>query len=256
MIDLSYRAISAWLNGNQGVLAVGIFVTTLLFGWVTGIFASLRRKPKLKIEAIPGPTFVCTYGIGQRHEGFDAHRTGIALYLKIANIGSASTSLEDVWVGYRWSINPRSKLWWKYGLFRFWITHQTVALEDFQVDIGGDNTKIYPFLTQVSSLSSSNTDTFLEVGKSANGVVYFEQGDSFGGCFPFSVNNQVNFKIVILDVYGKKHRKRITVPKVKLAEARRYNPSFGMTLTLLNEGKDVFDLPTDQHGNLIPPTQD
>lgn len=247
---------SDWLNLNQGVLAVALFLITLLLGWFSGVFASLRRKPKLRIDIIEGPTFACTYGIGEKHEGYDAHRTGLALYLNVANVGSAPTSLEGVWVGYRWAISPISKLWWKYGLFRFWITHQTVALQDFQTELGGDNIKVYPFLTQRSVLSGESSDTFLEIGKSVNGVVYFEQSNSYGACFPYSINGRVNLKVIVIDVYGKKHRKRIDVPKVSLSEARKFNPSFGQTLTILRAGKEVFDLPTDQHGNLIPPEID
>ena len=242
-----------WLNENQGTLSLSLFFATILFGWLSGIFAALRRKPKLSITSIEGPTFVCTYGTGYKHEGYDAHRTGIALYLSIANVGAASTSIEKISVGYRWAIIPFRKLWWKYGLFRFWVSDQTVALEDFQAELGEGNIKMYPFLTQRSVLSGESADTFLEVGKSTNGVVYFEQSDSFGGCFPVSIQHRVNLKVVVTDVYGKRHRKKLLVPKVNLEGARKYKPSFGSTLTKMRADKDVFDLPVDHNGNLIAP---
>ncbi len=253
MIGMNLSVIVSWLNANQGVLSLAVFTATIMFGWLSGIFASLRRKPKLRIESIDGPTFVCTFGTGNKHEGYDAHQTGIALYLRITNVGSAPTSIEHVAVGYRWAISKSSKLWWKYGLLRFWIDQQTVAISDFQAALGTESVKIFPFLTQANALSGRSSDTYLEVGKSTNGVVYFEQLESFGACFPVSINNSVNLKIIITDVYGKKHRTKIEVPKVNLAEARKYNPNFGQTLSTIHSQPDGFDLPTDHHGNLIPP---
>lgn len=244
-----------WLNSNQGVVSVALFLATILFGWATGIFATLRRKPKLEIKKNEGPTFVCTYGIGQEHEGYDAHRTGIALYLRVINIGSAPTNIEEISIGYRWAIIPFTKLWWKYGLFRFWIEDQTIALDDFQAALPDDRTLVYPFLVQSSSISGKSAETFLDVGKSTNGVVYFEQSDSFGGCFPKSKDYQVSLRVTVKDVYGKKHSKKIVVPKVDLAGARRFNPSFGLTRTMWQEGQEIFDLPTDEDGNLLPPAQ-
>jgi hypothetical protein len=74
-------------------------------------------------------------------------------------------------------------LWLTNTVEWFWIKEQSVSLSDFQVIIG-EHTKFYPFLNQESRVSVSETRTFLEVGRSANGVVYFEQEDSWGGCFP------------------------------------------------------------------------
>ena len=112
-IDL-YAQLAKWLNDNQGVVGIAIFVATIGFGWLSGIFSALRRKPKFKVRLIEGPTFCCTYPTGNTHEGFDAHRTGIALYLTIANIGSASSSLENISVGYHWHLRPFTFLWLRF----------------------------------------------------------------------------------------------------------------------------------------------
>ena len=72
-------------NENQGVLAIGLFVLTILLGWTSGIFKALRRKPDLKMWTLPRPTFACVFGTGRKHNGYDAHSTGIALYLRISN---------------------------------------------------------------------------------------------------------------------------------------------------------------------------
>lgn len=227
-------AAATWTNYNQGVLSVALFVITLIFGWFSGIFSALRRKPKFKIEAIPGPTFCCTYPTGNKHQEYDAHQTAIAIYLHISNIGSAPSSIHKIRVGYHWDITPWSLLWLKNSIGWFWIEHQAIALADFQVKIG-ENIKIYPFLTQKNQLSPVTSDSFLEVGKSTNGVVYFEQPESWGGCFPKQKKQLVKIKVEVIDVFGGRHKEIINVPDVSLEEARKYNPLFGKTLVNIND---------------------
>lgn len=245
--------ITIWLNANQGVVGVGLFLATILLGWLSGIFAALRHKPKFRISTIEGPTFVCTYGTGEKKDDFDVHRTGIALYLHISNVGSAAASIDNISVGYHWHIKPFGWLWWKYRIGWFWLHNQAVALEDFQVKIGED-TKFYPFMTQRSSISGHTADAYLEVGRSTNGVVYFEQEDSFGACFPSADNGRVKMRVGITDSFGQRHMSTLSVPRVAIAEAQRFNPSFGLTFVRLRRGSAPLDLPVDAHGNLIPPT--
>lgn len=240
------------LNANEGVVAVTIFCVTLFMGWSSGIFTALRRKPRLRIRCIPGPSFVCTYGTGKKQGAFDVHRTGFALYLSIANVGSAPTSIDRVSLGYRWALLPFVPLWWRYTLQRFWLTDQTVALEDFQVEIG-DRLKVYPFLTQRSSLSGESARSFLEIGQATNGVVYFEQQDSWGACFPVSRYGIVRVKVRVTDVFGRSYDKIIELNRVGLADARKYNPSFAKTIMTLRGEEEPVDLPQDKHGNLVPP---
>lgn len=230
---VTYAAIAKWLNDNQGVVGVGIFAATLAFGWVSGIFSALRRRPKFKIRLIDGPTFVCTFSTGKKHGDFDVHRTGVALYLQIANAGSAASSIDKVSVGYHWQVFRFTKAWLRYGIGWFWLHDQTAAIHDFQVKIG-ENIKFYPFLTQRSILSSAQASTFLEPGQSENGVVYFEQSDSWGGCFPAVGPAGVGIKISLRDIFGGKHVARFTVRSVSLEQAREYNPSFGKTLAELS----------------------
>jgi hypothetical protein len=234
--------VAGLLNNNQGVVSALIFIITMLFGWISGIFSALRRKPKFKISAIPGPTFCCTFPIGQKHGDFDVHRTGFALYLHVSNVGSSPSSIDNISRAYHWNLKPFSMQWLRYTVGWFWITDQAVALSDFQVLIG-DNTKVYPFLTQKSSLSiHAGPETFLESGRSTNGVVYFEQLDSWGGCFPRVRNNSVRLKIAVRDVFGKEHYAKVVIPAVSLEEARKYNPTFGKTLAELRNQPLPFDL--------------
>ncbi len=250
-----YTAASIWANGNQGVLSVYLFLAALFLGWVTGFFGSLMRKPKFRMTTIEGPTFVCTFGTGEIHDGYDVHRTGIALYLQIANIGSAPASIIDVEIGYRWAIIPFKRLWWRNGLFRFWLKKQAVSLQDFQVRLGDEYTKVYPFLTQQSHISGKSAETHLDVGRSTSGVVYFEQHDSFGACFPFTRKYQVKLKVRLIDSFGKGHSTILRIPRVTLADARLYNPSFGLTLATLRSEAEPIELPMDTNGNLIAPPQ-
>jgi len=124
-------------------------------------------------------------------------------------------------------------LWLKNSIGWFWIEHQAVALTDFQVEIVG-NIKIYPFLTQKNYLSPARPDSFLEIGQSINGVVYFEQPESWGGCFPKNKKQLVKIKVEVTDVFGGRHKATIKVPTVTLEEARKYNPEFGSTLFKIN----------------------
>lgn len=221
-------SLAKWLNENQGVVGVGIICTTLLLGWASGIFSALRRKPKFRLELIPGPTFVCTFPTGEVFNGHDVHRVGIALYLSVANTGSAASSLHEVHVGYRWTVIPLTRSWFRHTLLRFWSKEPIAALADFQVAIG-KNIKVYPFLFQKNSLSPVQQETYLQPGQSTVGVVYFEQSDSWGGCQPLVWNGRVRLSVRLLDVYSGRHTQTFWVPAATLNEARKFNPSFGRT---------------------------
>lgn len=232
LIELA-RPVGYWMNSNQGVVSGSIFISTLVLGWASGIFGALRRRPKFKISTLPGPTFSCTYATGATHNNYEVHRTGIAVYLRIANIGTAASMIEQVSIGYHWNIKPISRLWLKYAIGWHWLKNPTVALSDFQVQIG-DNIKFYPFLLQKSGISGGQAETFLEPGRSSSGVVYFEQRDSWDGCFPKSHNKEVLLKISVTDIRGKKHQRKLKIPAVELSEAKKFNPEFGRTLVELH----------------------
>lgn len=236
----TYETIAKLLNDNQGVLGVSVFIATLFFGWLSGIFAALRRKPKLKIHLIMGPTFCCTYPTGVMRDAYPIHRTGFALYLRVSNIGSAASSLESIQVGYHCNLRPKSIQWLRFRIGWFWLNDQIAAIHDFQSKIG-ENVKLYPFLTQASSVSGKSADTFLIPGQSTNGVVYFEQSDSWGGFFPFVGKHGVRVKVAIKDTFGIRHTAKFMIPAVTMDRARTYNPSFGKTLAELRNEKLPYD---------------
>lgn len=228
-----YAQASEWSNNNQGVVTVAIFLATLAFGWSSGIFSALRRRPRFRLGLIDGPTFCCTFLVGKEHESHEVHRTGIALYLSIANIGSAASSIDNVVVGYHWHLRPLSFQWFRYSIGWFWLKNQATALADFQVAIGG-SIKVYPFLMQRNNLLPGKAATFLQAGQSTNGMVYFEQTDSWGGCFPSPKNGLVTVNVCVTDVFRRKHKAKFGIPFVSMEYARQYNPSFGTTHAELN----------------------
>jgi hypothetical protein len=235
-----FSQIATWMNDNAGLLAFLLFVATLLLGWASGIFAFLRHKPKFKLSLIEGPTFCCIYEAGGEHNGYKVHRVGFALYLRVANTGSAAASIEKVELAYHWNITSLNYLWLRYRVGWFWLDRFAVALDDFQVVIG-DNVKIYPFLFQKTRLSQVSQDTYLPPGRSVLGLIYFEQPNSLGGCPPIAQGGKVRVKVKVVDTFGHKHVIRTYVPLVTLLEARRFNPSFGKTFSALTGEELPFD---------------
>jgi hypothetical protein len=232
---------SKWSNDNQGVVSIGIFVVTMGFGWISGIFSALRRKPKFKLRLIDGPTFCCSYPIGKTNGEHEVHRTGIAIYLAVTNTGSAASSIVNIAIGYHWHIRPFSLAWLRFSVGWFWLNDETAALADFQAKIG-DNIKVFPFLTQTNHLAPVDAETYLQPGQSTNGVVYFEQSDSWGCCLPSPRKGFVHIKVAIDDAFGKKHSAKFNIPSVPMEYARKYNPSFGKTLAELHGEPLPFDV--------------
>ncbi|MEJ5036735.1 hypothetical protein WH285_07230 [Acinetobacter johnsonii] len=225
-----------YLNANQGVLALLIFLFGLIIAFFGWIIKYLNNKPKFLIDTIEGPTFACTFKTGRIFHGYEAHITAVVLYLNLKNVGNLPSSIEKIHIAYKWNIIPFSFNWVKYRLGWFWINNQTIALDDFQCKIG-DRVKVYPFLTQLNNLAPNKVEKFIEVGKGTNGIVYFEQAESWGAMSPVVKNHKTKIKICIVDSFGKKHRKVVNIPMLELDEALKYNPSFGMTYQILSNEK-------------------
>ncbi|UGY12158.1 hypothetical protein HAP48_0025785 [Bradyrhizobium septentrionale] len=107
-------------------------------------------------------------------------------------------------------------------------------MTDFQADVG-QHIKIYPSLFQGSATTGRSTDVYLQAGQSVNGVVYFEQRDSWGGFMPFPKSHRTRVKVAVKDVFGTHHKQCFWIPVVPLAEAQKYNPSFGQTYHSLQQ---------------------
>lgn len=213
--------IKSWSNLNSGFLTLILFITTLFLGWISGLFKSLIKGAKFKIQILPGPSFVCTFPTNRDFDGHKTHQTAIALYLRVRNSGNSPASISEIHVGYH-NFTLKNTIKW------FWLTNQTVALTDFQITIG-ENIKFYPFLIQQSFLLPSNQYTYLRDGENINGVVYFEQQESWGGFLPRVKNERVRLKIKIVDSFGGYHTTVKYAPFISLAKARDFNPSIGLT---------------------------
>ena len=220
-------------NDNEGFISVIIFTMTLLLGWGSGIFESLRRRPRFKIRVLEGPTFCCSFPTGREYKGNKTHITGLALYLDVTNVGSAPSSIGRIEIGYHNYTFKNPFLW-------FWLKHQVVSLTDFHVQLG-EFVKVYPFLTQHNQLSPHKSGRYLEVGRSTNGVVYFEQTESWGGFRPREKNGGIRIIIRVEDAFGGKRSLKTFVSRVSLQEAQKYNPYFGEsreTAKLANTSED------------------
>jgi len=231
-----------WSNANSGFLSLLIFAITMLFGWVSGIFRNLMQKPKFRLELIPGPTLCTAVATGKTYNEHHVHRTAFSLYLKVANIGSAPASIDNIEAAFHWNLSPISWLWIRYRIFWYWLSHPVVSMEAFQYDFGGAK-KVYPSLLQANSVTGGVADTYLEVGQSTNGVVYFEHDDSWGGCFPAPIaNGNTKIRVAVVDSFHNKYKKTFPVPIVSWAEARKYNPSFGGTFATIRSDENLTDL--------------
>jgi hypothetical protein len=218
-----------WSNDNAGFLALLLFLVTVALGWASGVFRSLRRRPLLRLDVNPGPTFACTFGTGNQYKGHEAHRTAFCIYLAITNRGTAPTDIIEVTLGYH-NYTP------KYTFLWCWLEHQTVALADFQVSLG-EHTKIYPFLTQMNQLLPTTPDTYLQEGRQTRGVVYFEQLEAWGGWLPRVKARETKVKVRVMDAYGRQHSEVFRIPIVTLEDARKYNPLFGATFDALQSAR-------------------
>jgi hypothetical protein len=170
----------------------------------------------------------------EKREGWDVHRTAISFYLGVANIGTAATSIRNVALGYHWHLRPVSLQWIKYRIFWDWIDQPFVTLDDFQTTLANQRSKIYPSLFQGSTTLGKTTDTYLEAGTIVNGMVYFELDESWGGRFPAPARaRQTRVRIAVEDAFGVRHKRSFWVPVVSLEEAKKFNPSFGQSLSSL-----------------------
>jgi hypothetical protein len=215
-----------WTNHNAGFLALILFVFTLILGWFSGIFRTLRHKPKFKLNISEVPTFISTFETIKEFKGSKTHRTAAVVYLTVTNIGTAPAQIISVDLGYH-------NYSFKYTFLWDWI-HGTPAIGDFGHTIG-ENLRIFPFLFQKNSHSLTHGVTYLQSGQDAKGIVYFEQPESWGGFKPRIKNNKTKIRILVKDSFGNKYTKNFHINVVDLEYAKKFNSNFGTTLSLMEE---------------------
>jgi hypothetical protein len=232
-----------WLNENQGVISILLFIVSLMIAWVSGVFNFIRRRPRFIIDILPGPTMISELELEKSAEHVFNKRVAISLYLTIANIGSVSSSISDIEIQYRTNFLKfeNFRIWKliskyenkiehiKYLYIWFPIIQSCISLENFRYELDDEIIKYYPFLMQNDPLINYSQDTFLEMGKKVNGVVYFESYPYNGGYSPKVIDSCVEIKVLITDAFNKKHTKIIKIPFVSIFEAKKYNNAFGET---------------------------
>jgi hypothetical protein len=215
------ETIQNWSNQNSGFLALILFTTTLLLGWVTGIFKALMKNPKFEINVIDGPSICSSFDTGRTINNQGTHRTAVAVYLRVKNVGTAPAEIEKVSVAYKSHAYMLPFRW-------FWIKNETVCLADFTGSFGEDK-KVIPFMHQKNQLIENKTSSYLNIGESRIGLCYFEQGESVGKYFPKDKNFFVKIRVRVTDSFGKNYYCNYKIPKLTLRAAQELCPKFGYT---------------------------
>lgn len=210
-------------NNNSGALSLALFVLTLLFGWVSGIFKALSKKPKLNIDMIATCTF---YAINRLEKTFNAlpvFHFAFVIYLDVTNVGYAPTTIKRIRLRYlRNDLNKKKKAG------KNWID-ATINKGFFYNRLDEENLHVFPTLIQ-RNVDGNKSDLFLEVGKSTNGVVYFEEKETYGNFVPRpNKDGTTDVLIEITDAYGKKFIKHMTVKEIDYSKALARNEFFAQT---------------------------
>lgn len=218
-----------WTNDNGGFLSLILFIATILFGWVSGLFSSIIKRPKLKVRFIEKSSFFCFFRTGNKYyhpelkENFDLHQTGFAVYMSIANIGNMTTSIDKIYLGY-YRNSTKKKMFDKQIT---WLA-QLHSIENFKFKYGDTSILIPPLRVRTEYFMDKHDDS-LEVGKSVVGVAYFEQEEAWGNLNPKTVDKENTIQIIIRirDVYGKLYHFKTTLKPKTLEEAKQMNSTFG-----------------------------
>lgn len=224
-----------WLNNNEGLLSLILFIVTIIFGWFSGIFKSFTKKPRFKIRVIEKMTFGCVFLTGEKYtppgQGtYDLHKTAFVLYLEITNTGTADSKIGKIHIGY---YPDTDKPKWRQR--RNWIAESNI-MANFALPIANSEKMLaVPHLKQKNEPDYSSLDTFLKVGDSVNGVSYHEQTRCWGNFYPRTEKNgTVELIVKIKDAFGYNYKKKVFVPLKNISDAMDNNPDFGMTEYLLN----------------------
>lgn len=221
------KRIINWTNDNSGFLSLILFLATILYGWLSGLFSSLIKKPKLKIRFISKVCFYSTYHINETYEPkkgeiYDVHKTGFVIYASISNIGNMPTAIDKIYIGYK--KNKKFKL---FERKRFIWLAQWHSFTPFKTTMKNDSDLIYPTL-RIKNFPTDNTNDYLRTGQSITGTAYFEQVKAWGNFNPLPNNDKsTNIKLKIVDVYGNKFIFAYKLKYVELIKAREFNENFG-----------------------------
>lgn len=226
---MNWQTLIKWTNDNSGFLSLIIFVVTILLGWISGLFSSLIKRPKLKVRFIEKASFYCFFGTGNQYfhpelkENFELHQTGFAVYMSIANVGNMPTSIDKIYIGYYRNSTKRKLFDKQINWLAQWHT-----FDNFKFEYQNTIILIPPLRVRTEFFMDKHDDS-LEIGKSVVGVAYFEQEEAWGNYNPKTIDSEGKIKIIIRirDVYGKKYNFKTTLKPKTLDEARKINSTFG-----------------------------
>jgi len=234
---MGFKEIQDLLNSNTGVLNLTLFFATLFIGWITGFFKQLIKRPKFKIRVIQKMSFGSEFTTGEKHqpEGqgiYDVNKLAFAIYLEITNVGSKPSSLGKIEVGYL----KREIKEWHHRFYRKRVyVKESNVLDPFRIN-AGEQAILIPFLRQHDTILNLENSCFIDVGKSILGVAYFEQPPTWGNHVPdLDDNNKTLVKIKLNDAFENTYSTKFNLPMITLLEAKRFNPSFGLTEIVINE---------------------
>jgi len=228
-MDNIFKNIIDWTNLNSGFLSLIIFLVTIFVGWVSGAFNALFKKPKLKIRFIGKMSFYSFYYTGDKHfhkelnETFDYHKTGFVVYMSIANIGNANTTIDKIFLGYY--TNGPKKYFFKDKIV--WLP-QWHSIEPFRIRLKDDSLLQVASLRMKDSAFDKDDKDKIEVGSSLVGAAYFEQPEAWGNLNPKQLED--NFTKVIIkirDIYGYEYKFKTKLKSFTIEKARKFNPHFG-----------------------------
>lgn len=216
-----------WTNDNSGFLSLILFLATILYGWLSGLFSSLIKKPNLKVRFISKVSFYSTYSTNEKYEPkkgevYDVHKTGFVVYIVISNIGNMPTAIDKIYLGYKknkkMNIFEKSKFVW---------LSQWHAFTPFKTKMKNDSDLFYSTL-RIKDYPTDTSDSYLRVGESITGTAYFEQVKAWGNYNPLqNEDKSTNIKLKIVDVYGNKFYSKYKLKFIELEKAREFNEYFG-----------------------------
>ena len=140
------KEIINWTNENSGFLSLILFLGTILYGSLSGLFKSLIKKPELKVRFIPKACFYSTFYVNEKHEPkkgeiYDVHKTGFVIYASLSNIGNMPTAIDKIYIGYK-----KNKKFRFFERNRFIWLAQWHSFTPFKSKMKNDSDLIYPTL--------------------------------------------------------------------------------------------------------------
>lgn len=223
---MNLETIVQWTNENSGFLSVILFFATLFYGWISGFFSSIIKKPKLKIRFIDKLLFFSTFDTGEKHidngKEYEIYKSAFVVYMSIANIGNMVTSIDKIYLSYYKN---------KRGFFKekVWLA-QWHTLEPFCLQISEDKVLMINSLLRRDNILDFSDRTSLDPGKSILGATYFEQGPAWGNFRPLlNKDLTATIHIKIVDIYGNKFKFKTCLKEKSIDDARVLYEHFGKT---------------------------